>query len=42
MPIKKRVHYARENAKKFNEKFGEGLHDGIAIAWQNMPYIKGG
>jgi monoamine oxidase len=23
-------------------KFGNGLHDGLAIAWQNMPYIKGG
>ena len=41
-PIKERLEMARKDAKKFNEKFGEGLDDGIAIAWQNMPYIKGG
>jgi len=40
--VEKRLHLAREDAKKFNEKFGKGLHDGLAIAWQNMPYIKGG
>ncbi|WP_299682071.1 FAD-dependent oxidoreductase [uncultured Dokdonia sp.] len=42
MPIKKRLHHAREDAKKFDKKFGNGLEDGLAIAWQNMPYIKGG
>lgn len=41
-PIEKRLHLAREDAKKFNEKFGEDLDDGLAIAWQNMPHIKGG
>jgi monoamine oxidase len=40
--VEKRLDLAREDAKKFNEKFGEGLEKGLAIAWQNMPYIKGG
>ena len=26
----------------FGKAFGDGLRDGVAIAWQNMPYIKGG
>ena len=42
MPIKKRLEKAREGAEQFNKSFGKGLGDGIAIAWQNMPYIKGG
>jgi monoamine oxidase len=33
---------ARDGAKKFGAKFAAGLHDGVAIAWQNMPHIKGG
>ncbi|MFK7784209.1 MAG: flavin monoamine oxidase family protein [Crocinitomicaceae bacterium] len=37
-----RLKLARENASKFNEKFAAGLEDGLAIAWQNMPHIKGG
>ncbi len=41
-PIETRLDNARDGAKLFGKKFGEGLHDGIAIAWQNMPYIKGG
>ena len=28
--------------KKFGQAFGQGLQDGLAIAWQNMPHIKGG
>jgi monoamine oxidase len=40
--VEKRLHLAREDAKKFNLKFGEKLDDGLAIAWQNMPHIKGG
>ena len=42
MPVKKRLKKAREGAKQFNKSFGKGLDDGVAIAWQNMPYIKGG
>ena len=42
MPIEKRLKKAREGAAKFGEAFGEGLRDGVAIAWQNMPHIKGG
>ena len=42
MPVEKRLKLAREDASKFNKKFGAGLQDGLAIAWQNMPHIKGG
>ena len=42
LPIQDRLDKARKDAKKFNEKFGDGLEDGLAIAWQNMPHIKGG
>ena len=42
MPIKKRLRKAREGAKLFGKAFGDGLREGVAIAWQNMPYIKGG
>ncbi|MCX4026645.1 FAD-dependent oxidoreductase [Endozoicomonas sp. SM1973] len=41
-PISKRLDQAREGAKLFGEAFGNGLTHGVAIAWQNMPYIKGG
>ena len=41
-PIGKRLKNAREGARLFGTRFGNGLHDGVAIAWQNMPYIKGG
>ncbi len=40
--VQVRLDNAREGAKLFGEKFGDGLHDGVAIAWQNMPHIKGG
>lgn len=40
--IEKRLDDARHGAKLFGESFGEGLRDGVAIAWQNMPHIKGG
>jgi monoamine oxidase len=33
---------AREGARQLNASFGDGLGRGVAIAWQNMPYIKGG
>lgn len=42
LPIDDRLDNARTGAKKFGQAFGEGLHDGVAIAWQNMPHIKGG
>lgn len=42
LPICERLERARTDAEKFNEKFGKGLQDGLAIAWQNMPHIKGG
>ncbi|HEU0135533.1 MAG TPA: FAD-dependent oxidoreductase [Allosphingosinicella sp.] len=41
-PVEERLELAREGARQFGAKFGDGLRDGLAIAWQNMPYIKGG
>ena len=42
MEANKRLDKAREDASKFSVKFAEGLDEGLAIAWQNMPHIKGG
>lgn len=42
MPVEERLNKARDGAKLFGQAFGEGLQDGVAIAWQNMPHIKGG
>ena len=42
LPIAERLKKAREGASRFDKKFAKGLHDGVAIAWQNMPYLKGG
>ena len=42
MKIEERLRKARQGAKLFGEAFGDGLQDGVAVAWQNMPYIKGG
>ncbi|VAW68136.1 hypothetical protein MNBD_GAMMA10-2854 [hydrothermal vent metagenome] len=42
LPVEARLEKARTGAKLFGKAFGDGLHDGLAIAWQNMPYIKGG
>ena len=42
MSAEDRLTLAKADAKKFGTAFGEGLQDGVAIAWQNMPYIKGG
>lgn len=42
LPVCERLRIAREGARLFGKKFGDGLRDGVAIAWQNMPYIKGG
>jgi len=41
-PISVRLKIARQGAALFGEAFAKGLQHGIAIAWQNMPYIKGG
>lgn len=41
-PVDERLKLAREGARQFGRKFGNGLQHGLAIAWQNMPYIKGG
>lgn len=40
--VDQRLELAREGARQFGRKFGNGLDHGVAIAWQNMPYIKGG
>jgi monoamine oxidase len=40
--VDERLDLAREGARQFGTEFGDGLRDGLAIAWQNMPYIKGG
>jgi monoamine oxidase len=42
LPVQARLDKAREGAKLFGHAFGDGLEHGLAIAWQNMPYIKGG
>ena len=40
--VEERLEKAREGASLFGKAFGADLRDGLAIAWQNMPYIKGG
>lgn len=40
--VDERLVLAREGASVFGEAFGKGLDKGVAIAWQNMPYVKGG
>ncbi|MGR3278996.1 flavin monoamine oxidase family protein [Acaryochloris marina NIES-2412] len=42
MSVQKRLNQAREGAALFGKAFGAGLENGVAIAWQNIPYIKGG
>ncbi|MEO1085224.1 MAG: FAD-dependent oxidoreductase, partial [Acidobacteriota bacterium] len=42
LPPEKRLEMAREGAAGFGDDFAAGLRDGVAIAWQNMPHIKGG
>ena len=42
LPIEDRLIEAKAGAARFNVPFAEGLQHGVAIAWQNMPYIKGG
>ena len=42
LPIDQRLDKGRAGAKLFGKDFGEGLENGVAVAWQHMPYIKGG
>lgn len=42
LPIEERLKKARKGAKGFGKAFAKGLDKGLAIAWQNMPHIKGG
>ena len=42
MSVQQRLDQAREGAALFGEDFAKGLQHGLAIAWQNMAYIKGG
>src|SRR5262249_27428165 len=42
MTVEKRLDEARAGAALFNKEFAKGLDRGVAIAWQNMPHIKGG
>lgn len=42
MSIKDRLANARQGAARFGQKFADGLDDGVSVAWQNMPHIKGG
>lgn len=42
LSVCERLEKAKDDASKFNEAFAKGLKDGLAIAWQNMPHIKGG
>jgi monoamine oxidase len=41
-PIPQRLANARAGAALFGADFAAGLNHGVAIAWQNMPWIKGG
>jgi len=42
LSVEARLDMARVDASKFSPVFAKGLEQGLAIAWQNMPYIKGG
>lgn len=42
MPVEERLADARAGAARFSKPFADGLEHGVAIAWQNMRYIKGG
>jgi len=43
-PVKKRLAKGKDGAEQLtgSAAFREGLQHGVAIAWQNVPYIKGG
>ena len=40
--VQTRLDNARDGARLFGQEFGNGMQHGVAIAWQNMPHIKGG
>jgi monoamine oxidase len=42
MTVEERLREARAGAALFGKEFADGLDRGVAIAWQNMAYIKGG
>ncbi len=42
LPVEERLEIARQGASGFGAAFAAGLERGVAIAWQNMPHIKGG
>lgn len=42
LPVCERLDIARTGARGFSIPFANGLECGVAIAWQNMPHIKGG
>ena len=42
MSVADRLSEARAGAALFGKAFAAGLQHGVAIAWQNMPHIKGG
>lgn len=42
MSVADRLKTAKEGAAIFGEAFADGLNEGVTIAWQNIPYIKGG
>ncbi|MBE0366867.1 MULTISPECIES: flavin monoamine oxidase family protein [Pseudoalteromonas] len=42
LSVQERLDKAKAGATLFGDAFGHGLEHGVAIAWQNMPYIKGG
>ena len=41
-PVSTRLDKARQGARLFGQEFGDGLEHGVAIAWQNIRYVKGG
>ncbi|MFT5685719.1 MAG: monoamine oxidase [Myxococcota bacterium] len=42
MTVEDRLIEAKAGAARFGDVFANGLGRGVAIAWQNMPHIKGG
>lgn len=42
LQVEERLAEARAGAERFGKAFANGLKHGVAIAWQNMRYIKGG
>ena len=40
--VRDRLELASQGAQLLDEDLGKNLHNGVAIAWQNIPYIKGG